>query len=81
MLTASDIIDRLGGTSTVAAALDVTPSVVSSWRSSKGHVPHWWREALAGLPASDPAKRVTLADFPPRERVSRVRATPQADAA
>ena len=45
METISDIIDRLGGTSAVAAGLALTPSTVSSWKTS-GSIPSWRRPAV-----------------------------------
>ncbi|PHP18304.1 MULTISPECIES: Cro/CI family transcriptional regulator [Sphingobium] len=40
MQKAADIIDALGGTSAVARALEITPSTVSSWKTS-GRIPRW----------------------------------------
>ena len=40
MENAADIIDALGGTFTVARALDIAPSTVSSWKQS-GKIPKW----------------------------------------
>lgn len=48
MQTATDIIEALGGTSAVAAELDLTPSTVSSWKSS-GRIPKWRRPAIETL--------------------------------
>lgn len=40
MTQAAQIVDALGGTSAVATALDLTPSTVSSWKTS-GNIPRW----------------------------------------
>ena len=45
MQSVVDIIERLGGTSAVAAALSLTPSTVSSWKTS-GRIPRWREPAL-----------------------------------
>jgi hypothetical protein len=58
MKTVSGIIERLGGTSFVASAMFLTPSTVSSWKTS-GRVPAWRRPGLIavaekkGIPLSD----------------------------
>lgn len=72
MATAPQIIDALGGTSAVAAALSLTPSTVHSWRVTNS-IPAWRQATLLELALK---KGVTLAatDFPPpEERVSKVR--------
>lgn len=69
MSTATDIIDALGGTIKVAAALDLTPSTVSSWKTAN-FIPDWRQSSVLAL-----AKRmkdklptpITAADFPPKE--------------
>lgn len=58
MRTVSDIIEELGGTSAVAQALALTPSTVSSWKSS-GRVPGWRRAGLLQVAVS---KNVRLSD-------------------
>lgn len=50
MNTATQIIDQLGGTSFVAKALDLTPSTVSSWKSS-GNIPKWRMDNIKRLAA------------------------------
>ncbi|MDR6851058.1 hypothetical protein J2Y54_000551 [Sphingomonas sp. BE123] len=40
MTQAAQIVEALGGTSAVATALDLTPSTVSSWKTS-GKIPRW----------------------------------------
>lgn len=73
MASASEIIDRLGGTSAVATAFDVTPSTVHGWRVHNS-IPKWRRNGLLSLAAD---KGVLLADhdFPtPAERVTRSKA-------
>jgi hypothetical protein len=41
MVSADDIIDALGGTGKVAAALSVSDSTVSGWRERGIPAPHW----------------------------------------
>lgn len=71
MATASEIIDTLGGTSAVAAALKLShPSVVHGWRRFNS-IPEWRQAALLALAVE---KKVPLAatDFPtPDERIPR----------
>lgn len=50
MHNVSDIIKELGGTSAVAAAMSLTPSTVSSWKTS-GRIPNWRQDALIALAA------------------------------
>lgn len=45
MTQAAQIVDALGGTSAVAAALELTPSTVSSWKTS-GRIPRWWKKGI-----------------------------------
>jgi hypothetical protein len=45
----AQIIDRLGGTMKVAAALNLTPSTVSSWKTAKGGIPRWWMRDIEKL--------------------------------
>jgi hypothetical protein len=63
-MTASDIIDRFGGTSAVAQLLDAPVSTVHSWRI-KNSIPEWRQEKILQLAV---AKGVELstADFPKR---------------
>lgn len=58
MVTADSIIDELGGTGQVAAALSLSDSTVSSWRA-RGGIPaqHW--AALVRL-SSERGKDVSL---------------------
>ena len=48
MTNISSFIDELGGTVKVAKALDLSPTTVSSWKSSNS-VPRWRRTALLDL--------------------------------
>lgn len=48
MQTAADIIDQLGGTVSVARALDLAPTTVSSWKQS-GKIPKWRMDGIAAL--------------------------------
>lgn len=56
MMTATEIIKKLGGTVQVATALDLTPSTVSSWKKS-GNIPKWRMDGVQRLAAE---KGVTL---------------------
>lgn len=60
MIHAAQIVEALGGTVKVAAALDLTPSTVSSWKTS-GNIPRWRMRDIKAL-----AKKagVDLADIP-----------------
>ncbi|HYI43691.1 MAG TPA: hypothetical protein VD768_08735 [Sphingomicrobium sp.] len=72
MLTADEIIDRLGGTTAVADALDVAPTTVSSWRPVN-FIPRWWQDKLLAL-ALKAQMPLAATDFPSRdERKSRRR--------
>jgi hypothetical protein len=48
MTTAEQIIDALGGISSVAKELELTPSTVSSWKIKK-RIPRWWMQPLTAL--------------------------------
>lgn len=48
MANISSFIDELGGTVKVANALGLSPTTVSSWKSSNS-VPRWRRDALLAL--------------------------------
>ncbi|QVJ07664.1 helix-turn-helix domain-containing protein [Sphingopyxis sp. BSN-002] len=54
MTEASQIIADKGGTVKVAAALDLTPSTVSSWKKAKGGIPRWWLPHVQALPKAEP---------------------------
>jgi hypothetical protein len=45
----AQIIAALGGTMKVAAALNLTPSTVSSWKTAKGGIPRWWMRDIEKL--------------------------------
>jgi hypothetical protein len=49
MQTATDIIEALGGTVKVARALSLSPTTVSSWKTSKGGIPSWRLEKVKAL--------------------------------
>ncbi len=55
MQTVEQFIDALGGTVAVATALDLTPSTVSSWKTS-GSIPRWRNDGIVKL-----AKKMGLA--------------------
>jgi hypothetical protein len=63
-MTASDIIDRFGGTSALARLLDAKISTVHSWRRTNS-IPEWRQEKILQIAV---AKGITLstADFPAR---------------
>jgi hypothetical protein len=70
MATANHIIDTLGGTSAVANALGVIPSVVHGWRTYNS-IPAWRQPALLEL-ALKKGKPLCGTDFPsPAERIKR----------
>jgi DNA-binding transcriptional regulator YdaS (Cro superfamily) len=46
-MTASEIIDLLGGTSQLAETLGVQPSTVSNWRVRQVIPGEYWREMVA----------------------------------
>lgn len=50
MQTASEIITELGGTVKVAAALKLTPSTVSSWKTADS-IPAWRLDGIRQLAA------------------------------
>jgi hypothetical protein len=63
MTTAGSIIDALGGTGQVAAALSLSDSTVSSWRTRRGGIPspHW--VALVRLAGERGRNEITLELF------------------
>lgn len=65
MQTSSDIVEKLGGTLAVARALDLTPSVVSSWRTSNS-IPRWWHAQLIALSGG----QIDASEFPVRRRAA-----------
>jgi DNA-binding transcriptional regulator YdaS (Cro superfamily) len=48
MQNVTAFIDQLGGTVKVAAALELSPTTVSSWKSSNS-IPRWRRKDLLAL--------------------------------
>jgi len=64
MLTAAEIIDRLGGSSKVSQETGFPVTTVHSWARSNS-VPHWRRPPLIELAARNGWK-LTAADFPDR---------------
>ena len=59
MQNVAAFIDELGGTVKVATALDLSPTTVSSWKSSNS-IPRWRRKDLLTLAAD---ANVTPPDF------------------
>ena len=66
MDTANQLIDALGGTSAVANALGLTPSVVSSWRKA-GTIPEWRHGDIIAA-AKKRGIAVAATDVPKREK-------------
>lgn len=64
MLTADEIVEGCGGTSALAATLNLTPSTVSSWREVN-FIPRWWHSHILEAPKKD-GFGLTLEDFPPK---------------
>jgi hypothetical protein len=64
-MTASDIIDRFGGTTALARLLDAKISTVHSWRVTNS-IPEWRQEKILQIAV---AKGFVLstADFPQRK--------------
>lgn len=58
MITSDFVIDALGGTTAVAARLEVHPSTVSCWRERGIPSGHWL--ALSRLASEQEVKAVTL---------------------
>lgn len=72
MRTASAIIEKLGGTSAVASALNRTPSTISSWKEVN-YIPEWWHDRLVKF-AKKRGLSISTIDFPTADdRVSRNR--------
>jgi hypothetical protein len=66
-MTASDIIDKFGGTSALARLLDLNASTVDSWRSWN-RIPKWRQPRILEL-AIDHGVRLSTSDFPlPEQR-------------
>lgn len=63
MQTVALIIEHLGGTSKVAADINLPLTTVHSWERANS-VPEWRRPALIAL-AKKRRKPLTLSDFPP----------------
>ena len=59
MKNAAQIIEALGGTVAVAKALELTPSTVSSWKTS-GTIPRWW---IPGIKAFAAEQEVDISVF------------------
>lgn len=64
MMTATQIVERCGGTSALAESLGLTPSTVSSWKSAN-HIPRWWHTHILTAAASN-GKPFSATDFPPK---------------
>ncbi len=80
MLSASDIIERLGGAAKIADALDTPLTTVASW-SAVNFIPRWWHQPLLAL-AGRQDKPLGTADFPTRDqRVPRAKKPEESAAA
>jgi hypothetical protein len=66
MLTASQIIERLGGAASIASELGLPLTTVASW-GAVNFVPEWRREALLRL-AVKQGEPLSTTDFPTREQ-------------
>ena len=55
MMTAKEIVEALDGTVAVANALNLTPSTVSSWKTS-GSIPSWRMDGIRKLAAEKGVK-------------------------
>lgn len=66
MLTALQIIERLGGVSKVASDLDLPLTTVDSWRAVN-FIPSWRQPALLAL-AHRNGEALSTADFPSRDQ-------------
>jgi hypothetical protein len=67
-MTASDIIERLGGISEIARHLGWPTSTVGSWVAAN-HIPEWRHPALLRM-AVERNVVLSTADFPARERAA-----------
>jgi len=80
MKSANQIIDLCGGTSSLAKALKLTPSTVSSWREVN-FIPRWWQDGVIAV-AKAAGESVASGDFPTKkERVTRSKSVPEREAA
>lgn len=68
MQTVDQFIKALGGTVAVAAALDLTPSTVSSWKAS-GSIPKWRMDGIRAL-AGDKNVKVPEAFAPSKAKAA-----------
>lgn len=80
MKTANQIIDLCGGTSSLAKALKLTPSTVSSWREVN-FIPRWWQDGVITV-AKAAGEIVASKDFPTKkERITRSKPALEREAA
>jgi hypothetical protein len=61
-MTASDIVDRFGGTSALAKLLDAKVSTVHSWRATNS-IPEWRQEKILQVALTEGIELATT-DFP-----------------
>jgi hypothetical protein len=67
-MTASDIVDRFGGTSALAKLLDAKVSTVHSWRVTNS-IPEWRQEKILQIALTHNI-RLSTADFPNRAKAA-----------
>lgn len=73
MLTASEIIDRLGGAKSLSDELGAPYTTVASWKV-KNFIPRWWHDAILVI-ALRLGKSLSTSDFPtPDQRTPRSKA-------
>lgn len=66
MLTASQIIERLGGAASIATAINAPLTTVASW-GAVNFIPRWWHNELLAM-ASRGGHDLSTADFPTRDQ-------------
>lgn len=64
-MTATQIIEALGGTTAVALATGTPVSTVQSWKRAN-HIPEWRQPELIKLALMSPGVELSTADFPPK---------------
>lgn len=70
MLTAEDIIERLGGAKKLSDELDIPLTTVASWKPVN-FIPRWWQQSILAV-AIKQGETLSTADFPtPEQRISR----------
>jgi hypothetical protein len=65
MLTASEIIERLGGAKSLSDELGAPYTTVASWKA-KNFIPRWWHDAILAA-ALRLGKQLSTTDFPAPE--------------